>query len=127
MSIGTIYFMQYVHLHNEILYFRLLPLYTVAAMYTVIYHTVRKRTYNQWLAHNKYLIYLGGISFEFFMIHQLVIRYYFEKAGKITHINTIGFIFCLSTTMLFSIILQKTHKAVTQRIKSRKHNPPCKE
>ena len=127
VSIGTIYFMQYVHLHNEILYFRLLPLYTVAACILLFIIPYEKGRITQWLAHNKYLIYLGGISFEFFMIHQLVIRYYFEKAGKITHINTIGFIFCLSTTMLFSIILQKTHKAVTQRIKSRKHNPPCKE
>ena len=56
VSIGTIYFMQYVHLHNETLYFRLLPLYTAASCILLFVIPYEKGRITQWLAHNKYLI-----------------------------------------------------------------------
>lgn len=65
----------------------------------------------------KVLVYLGGCSFEFFMVHQLIIRYCRALFDKVIHIdNTIVFIvFCFIITIVVSIVIHNYFvKKVTQ-------------
>ena len=64
---------------------------------------------------HKVLIYLGNISFVFFIMHQLVLRflYMLSKALNISIENLIGFIFALVITMIVSVL---THHYIEKPI-----------
>lgn len=61
------------------------------------------------------LVYLGECSFEFFMVHQLIIRYSKTLFEKVLHIdNTIVFVvICFSITIVASIVI---HNYVVKNI-----------
>ena len=69
---------------------------------------------------NKWLVVLGGVSFEFYMIHQLVIRYtkFFSEStlcDNLLFLITISFII----TLIFSFMIKNVfEKPISQRLSS---------
>lgn len=112
LAVTAIIFMQNTKLHDETFYYRLLPLYSALSCALLLILPYEKGLITRWLSCCRSLLYLGAISFEIFMIHQLVIRYFWTIASRLTAVSPSGsggFILCLSATIALAAMLHKLH------------------
>lgn len=54
---------------------------------------------------NKYLLLLGNISFEFFIIHQTIINYYKKLTGLNSNLSLLGNIFSIMVCLIITIVI----------------------
>lgn len=100
------------------------PVYWIPIALLIIITSLSERGWGGHLfLKNKYIVKLGELSFIFFMIHQIILRYTWIIFEKILYIDTsviIYIVFTLVLTLIASIIIDKHFlKPITQWLTKR--------